>query len=166
MNLSLIVAADEHDVIGRGNDLPWHLPEDLRRFKRLTLGHVVVAGRRTHDAIVDRLGRALPGRVTVVVSRRAARSGDGVVYQPDLTSALGAAETIETFANGHEVFIIGGADIYTQTLPLVSRIHLTRVHDRVDGDVRMPAGWLEPFILVEREAPGPQFSFETYQRRR
>ncbi len=164
---SLIVAADENDTIGRGGALPWHLPEDLKRFKRLTFGHAVVAGRKTHDSIVDRLGHPLPDRLTVVVTRHAGRSGGpGVIYQPDVDSALDAARTIETFAGGDEVFVIGGAEIYAQALPQVTRVHLTRVHDTIQGDARMPAGWLEAFDLYAEEAHATSgFTFQTYERR-
>ena len=171
---SLIVAADENDVIGRGGGLPWHLPEDLRRFKHLTTGHVVVAGRRTHESIVARLGHPLPGRLMVVVTRqRGLRSHDTVIYQPDVASALAAARAIESFAGGDEIFVIGGAEIYVQALPETGLVRLTRVHDKVVGDVGLPAGWLEGFELIDQQEPGyaeedpedVRFTFLAYRRR-
>jgi dihydrofolate reductase len=164
---SLIVAADEGDVIGRANGLPWHLPADLRRFKRLTLGHVVVTGRRTYDGIVERLGRPLPGRFSVVVTSSPGRSGDrGVAFQPDAVAALNLARDIEAFAGRDEVFVIGGAQIYAQLLDEVDRVYLTRVHRRTDGDAVMPAGWLAPFSLLDSEEGGPdrEMTFLTYER--
>ncbi len=166
MRVCMIVAADDKDVIGRGGQLPWHLPEDLARFKRLTTGHVVLAGRRTQDSIVDRLGRPLPGRITVVVTRQPGRvSHNTVLYQPDTGSALGVARAIEDFAGRDEVFVIGGAEIFAATLPEVDRVYLTRVAGCVDGDTAMPAGWLDPFHQVAQEQPqSPGFTFLTYER--
>jgi dihydrofolate reductase len=166
---SLLLAASENDVIGRDGDLPWYLPTDLRRFKALTAGHVVVTGRLNHDSIMNRLGRPLPGRITVVVTRKADRPGEGpVIYQPSVGAALSVARSIEEFAGRDEVFVIGGAQIYAETLPEADTIYLTRVHANVEGEVRMPAGWLDGFKLVDRE-DGPAgeelpYTFERYER--
>jgi dihydrofolate reductase len=160
---SLIVAADEADVIGAAGGLPWHLPEDLRRFKRLTMGHVVVAGRRTHESILALIRRPLPGRFTVVVTRGSHHGHGNVIFQPDVASALSVAHGIEEFAGRDEVFVIGGAQIYSQTLEEVDRVYLTRVHQQSGGDVAMPAGWLKPFSLAGAEEHA-QFSFLTYER--
>ncbi len=167
MRISVIVAADENDVIGRAGGLPWHFSEDLKRFKRLTTGHVVVAGRKTHDSIVDRLGNPLPGRITVVVTHQTGLPRhSGVIYQPDVGSALDVAQAIEAFAGRDEVFVIGGAEVYAGALPQTERVYLTRVHDKVPGDAAMPSGWLEPFDLYGEEAPDTAgISFETYERR-
>ena len=165
---SLIVAADENDVIGKDGALPWHLPDDLRRFRALTTAHVLIAGRKTHDSIVERLGHGLPGRITVVVSRWAGRRGaeGDVLYQRDVRSALSAARAIEAFAGRSEIFVIGGAQVYAQALPQVDRVYLTRIHDTVDGDTVMPARWLRPFELRAEEAyHAAGFSFLTYERR-
>jgi dihydrofolate reductase len=159
------VAADEGDVIGSGGGLPWHIPADLQRFKRLTMGHVVVAGRRTHESIVERLGRPLPGRFTVVLTRRPGPGRDTVIYQPDIASALSVARAVEAFAGRDTVFVIGGGEVYAQALPEVDLVHLTRVHDRHAGDVVMPAGWLDGFELVDKQQPDPGFSYLTYRRR-
>jgi dihydrofolate reductase len=159
----MIVAADENDTIGHEGRLPWHLTEDLQRFRKLTTGHVVVAGRKTHDSIVERLGHPLPGRITIVASRTAHGVGDRVIYLSNVADALVAARTIEEFAGGDEVFIIGGAEIYRATLQHVDRVQLTRVFQTVVGDTRLDAGWLDGFRLVE-EDPRDGFSFETYER--
>lgn len=161
MRTSLVVAADENDVIGLGDGLPWHLPEDLRRFKRLTLGHVVVVGRRTHEGIVARLGHPLPGRFTVVVS--GAEVPGTVATQRDPRAALALAQAVEQFAGRDEVFVIGGAMVYTALLDAVDRVYLTRVNRTVDGDTAMPAGWLSGFTVTDKE-PGDGYTFLTYER--
>src|SRR5262245_42738077 len=109
MMISLIVAADELDVIGRDGALPWYLPEDLKRFRALTDGHVVVAGRRTHESIVERLGHPLPGRTTVVVSGVMTSEDDSVVVVGGVFEAMLTARALEDARGGDEVFVIGGA---------------------------------------------------------
>lgn len=164
MKVSLIVAADEHDTIGLGGALPWHIPEDLKHFKETTTGHVVIAGRKTHESIVARLGRSLPDRSTIVVTRQAdLPDEDGVSYQPDVVSALEMALAMARASGDDEVLVIGGAEIYAAALPYVDRVYLTRVHDTVRGDAWMPDGWLEPFGLIHRE-PRDGFTFLTYDR--
>jgi dihydrofolate reductase len=163
VRVSMIVAATADEVIGHDDDLPWHLPDDLRRFKALTSGHVVVVGRKTHESIVKRLGRPLPGRISVVVTRDP-RPGDGpVIYQPTVAAALSVARAIEEFAGRDEVFVIGGAQVYAEALPGVDRVYLTRVQLDVTGDTRMPAGWLDGFALVDEEKRDG-YSWETYER--
>jgi dihydrofolate reductase len=163
VRVSMIVAATRDEVIGRAGDLPWHLPDDLRRFKALTSGHAVVVGRKTHESIVKRLGKPLPGRISVVVTREV-RPGKGpVIYQPTVAAALSVARAIEAFAGRDEVFVIGGAQVYMAALPEVDRVYLTRVESTVDGDTRMPAGWLDGFALVgEDKRDG--YSWENYER--
>ena len=159
----MILAAAENEVIGRDNDLPWHLPDDLRRFKAVTSGHVAVLGRRTHESIVGRLGKPLPGRISVVVSRTPKPGHDTVIYQPTLDAALSVARAIEAFAGRDEVFVLGGAQIYTEALPSVDRVYLTRVHREVDGDAAMPPGWLDGFKETAAEHHGTH-SYLTYER--
>jgi dihydrofolate reductase len=167
LRVSMIVAATRDEVIGDAGDLPWHLPDDLRRFKALTSGHVVVVGRKTHESIVKRLGKPLPGRISVVVTRDP-RPGDGaVVYQPSVGAALSVARAIEEFAGRNEVFVIGGAQVYVEALPSVDRVYLTRVEAVVDGDTRMPGGWLDGFGLVDQEVVETnalRYSLERYER--
>jgi dihydrofolate reductase len=167
LRVSMIVAATRDEVIGDAGDLPWHLPDDLRRFKTLTSGHVVVVGRKTHESIVKRLGKPLPGRISVVVTRDP-RPGDGrVIYQPSVGAALSVARAIEEFAGREEVFVIGGAQVYVEALPSVDRVYLTRVEPTVDGDTRMPAGWLSGFRLADQEVAGTNallYSLERYER--
>jgi len=125
--LSCIVAMDEGRLIGRGGDLPWRLPEDLKHFKRLTLGKTVLMGRRTWDS----LGRPLPGRDNWVLSRDPAFRPEGCRVFADLQQALAAHA-------GGELMVIGGAEVYRQALPLARRIHLTLVHARLEGDTWFP----------------------------
>ena len=165
MRISLIVAADENNVIGRNGVLPWYLPDDLKRFRRLTEGHVVVAGRYTNDSMMERLGHPLPGRITVVVTRRTDRQPyPNVVYKPDVPSALEAAAAIEAFAGRDEVFVVGGGQIYREALPSVQRVYLTRVKGTFDGDCGLPEDWLAPFEQTGEETH-EKFSFQTYERR-
>ena len=129
--LELVVAVAENDVIGRGNQLPWHLPADLRHFKSLTLGKPVLMGRRTYVSI----GKALPGRPNIVLSRSAEFSPNDCVVAKTLGEARIAAGAHPA------LMVIGGAEIYRQCLPLASRIHLTLVHTQIrDGDTLFD-GW-------------------------
>jgi dihydrofolate reductase len=167
--ISLIVAAAANDVIGRDGDLPWHVREDLRRFRRLTLDHVLVVGRRTHQSIVDRLGRPLDRRLSVVVTRSDMAPHDAVVPASSTSRALGVARAVAAFCGHDEVFVIGGATIYAQALDQVDRVHLTRVLRDVEGDTVMPAGWLDGFTVAAASAEattddGLPYRFETYDR--
>jgi dihydrofolate reductase len=158
--ISIIVALAENGVIGSGNRLPWHLPDDLKRFKALSLGKPIVMGRRTFESI----GRPLPGRTNIVVSRRPGLAIEGTVVAQSLDAALAAAGAAP------EVVIIGGAEIFRQALPRTDVIHLTRVHARVAGDVVFPeldpGKWRE--ITAEHHAADERhqyaFTFVTLQR--
>lgn len=128
--IALVVAMDEDGIIGRGAALPWHLPDDLKHFKAVTLGKAVVMGRRTYDTI----GRPLPGRRNLVLSRgELQRSGVQVVRSLEQACELAVA------ADPHgEICVIGGAQLYALALPHAQRIYLTRVHAHLDGDARFP----------------------------
>ncbi len=127
--ISLIVAAAENGVIGRDGDLPWRQPGDLRRFKALTMGKPIVMGRKTRESI----GRPLPGRQNIVVSRRPGLEFEGAEVVTSAEAAIAAA------AGADEIMIIGGSEIYALFLPLADRVYLTRVHAEVQGDARFPA---------------------------
>jgi dihydrofolate reductase len=129
VRLTAVVAATENDVIGRGNAMPWHLPADLRHFKEITLGHPVLMGRRTFEAI----GRPLPGRRNLVLSR----SRDFVV--PGVEVVHDVDEAIAKAGDAPELMIIGGAALYALALPRTGRVHLTRLHMSVEGDAYFPA---------------------------
>jgi dihydrofolate reductase len=126
---SLIVAMARNRVIGRGNAMPWHLPSELQRFRRITTGHHIVMGRRTFESI----GRLLPGRTSVIVTRNPAYAVDGAIVVHALSDALAAC------ADDDEPFVIGGAQLFAEALPLARRIHLTTIDADIDGDVLMPA---------------------------
>lgn len=129
MQLSMVVAASDNDVIGVGNQLPWRLPDDLKRFKALTMGKPIIMGRKTFESI----GRSLPGRTNIVISRQTELAIDGALVVRSTDDALAAASPAS------EAMLIGGADIYRQLLPQTHTIHLTRVHTTLVGDAYFPA---------------------------
>lgn len=131
MIISIIVAMDEDRGIAKDGQMPWHISSDLRRFKALTLGHHVIMGRKTFDA----LGKPLPGRVNIVVTRQSGLSIPGCLLASSLKKALALAEQ----GGETEAFVIGGGQIYAQALPLAQRIYLSRVHTRAQADVFFPA---------------------------
>jgi dihydrofolate reductase len=154
MRVHLIVAASDNDIIGAANALPWHLPADMRRFASLTRGHVIVMGRLTHESIVARLGHQLPGRRAVVISRRGLSPAvDGTELATSPEAAAIVATKISKELGTSEWFVIGGASVYQQLLDRVDVIELTRVHATVEGDTRMPPGWLDGFTPCSTE-PG------------
>ncbi len=128
MTLSIVVAMARNRVIGRDNDLPWRLPEDLKRFKALTMGKPMVMGRKTFESI----GRPLPGRTTIVVSRQAGLQIPGCVVVDSIDAAIRAAD------GAPEIMLVGGAQLYSEALPRVNRIYLTRIHADVEGDTLFP----------------------------
>jgi dihydrofolate reductase len=161
MIITLIVAVADSGVIGRDNGLPWHLPEDLKRFKRLTLGKPIIMGRRTYDSI----GKPLPGRENIVVTRDPNYRPPGVSVVHDPEAALGAAGAAD------EVMVIGGAELFRVFLPRARRIHLTRVHGDIAGDVMWPALDSRDWQVVEREGHDSDerhafaMTFEVWERR-
>ncbi len=163
MVLALIAAMTEDRVIGRENGLPWHLPEDLRHFKRLTTGHPVIMGRRTWESV----GTPLPGRRNIVVTRQAGFRAPGADVVPSLPAAL------RLVADAPEVFVVGGAEVYRAALPHADRIHLTVIHTRdVAGDTHFPPFEGPEWALTEeRHHPADArhawpLSFLRYDRRR
>jgi dihydrofolate reductase len=165
MRLSILVAVAENGVIGRNGQLPWRLSDDLRRFKQLTMGHTIIMGRRTWESI----GRALPGRRTVVVSRSPdfRTNVDGVETAGGLDQALAMAQA----AGDEEVFIIGGAELYRESLGRANRLYLTRVSVDIEGDTFFPDIEWNNWQLVESEDHDANenneygYRFETYDRR-
>lgn len=137
----LIVAAADNDVIGRNNALPWHLPADLKRFKALTLGKPIIMGRKTFESI----GKPLPGRTNVVLSRSHGIAPSGVTVVSDWPTALRAAGDVP------EVCVIGGAALYAVALPLAQEIQLTRVHAAPEGDAFLPPDFAKGFREVACE---------------
>ena len=159
--ISLVVAASTNNVIGVAGDLPWHLSDDLKRFKALTMGKPIVMGRKTFESI----GRALPGRQNIVITRQQ----DFVAEGCDVVTSIDAAIAITVDAD--EVMVIGGGEIYRLFLPLAERIYLTRVNVEVEGDTLFPdldpASWQE--LSREEhsasESNDHDFSILTYSRR-
>ncbi len=135
-------------VIGANNKIPWHLPDDLKMFKRLTMGHHIVMGRKTYESI----GRLLPGRTTVIVTRQRDYAVPGAIIAHSLHDAINAA------ARDGEIFVIGGAALFRDALPLADRIHLSLVDAEPKGDTWMPefdaATWSE---VLRQEKPGYQY---------
>jgi len=171
IRIAMIVAAADNDVIGRGNALPWHLPEDLRYFKRTTMGKPIIMGRKTFSSI----GKPLPGRSNIVVTRNqdfAAKEGlEGLIKTASsIDEAIGIGRADAQSAGVEEVFIIGGSQIYEKSLAAVDRLYLTQVHAVIDGDTFLPAidwsAWRE--ASRERhhacESNPHDYSFVVYER--
>lgn len=147
-----IAAMSENRVIGQGNKIPWHLPEDFKWFKQTTTGHIIVMGRKTFESI----GRPLPNRETIVLSR----SG---FSHPGVKTIHGLDE-LPALAGDRQLFICGGAQLYEQTLPLCSDLYLTRVKRRVEGDAFFPP-FEDRFVLHEEIFDGPDFKILHYRNR-
>ncbi len=159
--LSLIAAVAANGVIGSDNAMPWRLPEDLKRFKTLTLGHPVIMGRKTYESI----GRPLPGRRNIVITRNPA-------YRADGCEAMGSLEAALAACNGttDEVFGIGGAQIYAEALPLAQRLYLTEIRRDFPGDARFPEFdrdvWRETGREPQSTSEGLAFAIVVYDRRK
>ncbi len=134
MNLSLVWAMAQNRVIGRNNSLPWHLPEDLKYFKRITMGKPVIMGRKTYESI----GKPLPGRANIVITRNPNVSIEGVRVVNSLNQAMTLCESIAEIDGVAEAMVIGGAEIYALAMPLADRLYLTEVHAEVEGDATFP----------------------------
>lgn len=161
MSLHLIYARAANGVIGRDNSMPWHLPEDLAHFKALTQGHPVIMGRKTWDSLPARF-RPLPGRTNIVVTRNADWQADGVLRADSLEAAIALAQ-----AHGEQVWVMGGAQIYAQALPLADSVEVTVIHQDFDGDAYAPtlgAEWQETAREDKVSAQGLPFSFVRYTR--
>ena len=162
----IVAAVAENGVIGRGNALPWRLKSDMAHFRNLTMGKPVVLGRKTFASI----GKPLAGRTTIVISRDENFSAPGIVVAPNFEAALGTARGDALRRNAGAIIVAGGADIYAQALPCATRLVITEVHKRVEGDTRFPAIdskiWRETARSEQR--PGPQddaaFAFVNYER--
>jgi dihydrofolate reductase len=133
--LSLIVAQARNRAIGKDNDFPWHLSDDLKRFRKLTVGHVLIMGRGNYDHLMKRIGRMLPDRTTIVVTRNHDFAAPGVVVTHSLEEALDVAAERTTYP---EVFVIGGAKMFESALPKADRLYVTDVDFEFDGDAYFP----------------------------
>jgi dihydrofolate reductase len=160
--ISFIVAMDENRVIGKNNGLPWHLPEDLKFFKRVTMGHPIAMGRKTHESI----GRVLPGRENIVISRQEDfQAGECTVFH-----------SVNEFVNycrkkKSEIFVIGGAEIFKETFPYADRLYITLIHEQFEGDTFFPEYPECEWKLVSNEQgirneKNPyHYEFRIYQRK-
>ena len=168
MRTSLIAAMARNRAIGVNNRLPWHLSEDLRRFRRLTIGHVLILGRKTFESIGS---RPLIGRTIVVVSRGKIETQKGVEWAGSVEEALALAQRISEAGGCDEIFVAGGAEIYRQTLPVADRLHLTIIEEDFPGDAYFPEYDPAQWTLVEREDHGPTddvpfpWSFQVFDRK-
>jgi len=167
IRLSLMVAKASNRVIGRNNKLPWYLPNDLKYFKQVTFGKPVIMGRKTWDS----LGKPLPGRTNIVITRQPDFQAEGAKVVATLDEAVTMAENVAFIEGQDEAVVMGGAEIYALALPKADRLYLTEVHAEVDGDTWFPeydtAEWKE----IGREdfpAEGPNpydYSFVVYERK-
>ncbi len=161
--IKILVACDENRVIGKDNQLIWHLPADLKRFKSLTTGHVILMGRKTYESI----GKPLPNRTTIVITRQADFQAEGTITAHSVDEAILKAKSLSR----EDIFIVGGAEIYTLSLALADQILLTQLHDFFDGDAYFPEISAETWEIVARERgltdeKNPfQYSFITYQKK-
>jgi len=149
MKVSLIVAVSQNNVIGRDNQLPWHLPEDLKYFKAVTMGKPLLMGRKTFESI----GRPLPGRTNIVITRDSAWTADGVEVATDIDAALAAGKKACKASGSDEIMVIGGDQIYRVFLPFADRLYLTRVEAEVEGDAFFPEVDLSDWEQVAETIP-------------
>lgn len=160
-NISIIVAMANNRIIGANNTMPWRCPEDLKYFKSLTMGHHMIMGRKTFDSI----GKPLPGRVSVIVTRNRELHIEGCIMAHSLDEAIAACK------DDNEVFIVGGAELYSLALPIVNKLYITEIQQDISGDTYFPefdkAKWRETAREKHhQDAPQPlDYHFVTYQRK-
>lgn len=162
--ISFMVAMDENRVIGYRNELPWHLPEDLKYFKRVTMGHPIIMGRKTFESI----GRPLPGRENIIISRQED-------YKKEGCTVINSLEEIKAMLEkntGEEYFVIGGAEIFKALLPLAARLYITFIHEEFEGDTLFPPFIMNEWELISSEV-GPKnnenpydYEFLLYERKK
>ena len=161
MTISIIVALSENNVVGINNQLPWKLSADLKRVRGLTMGHHIIMGRKTYESI----GRPLPGRVNVVITRNTDFKADGCIIVSSLNEAFKISKS------DPEVFIFGGGEIFREALPQVSKIYMTKVHHSLEGDTHFPILNSQEWKELERtefkadEKNEYDYSFLTLERK-
>lgn len=163
--ISLIVAVAQNNVIGKDNTLIWHLPADMKYFKEKTTGHCIITGRKNYESIPEKF-RPLPNRTNIIITRQKDYKAEGAIVCHSVESAIEKAKQ----TNDSEIFIIGGAEIYKQSLHLVDRIYLTKIHHEFEGDAFFPelsGNWIETSRIkgiVDDKNKYPHY-FITYQKR-
>ncbi|WP_394131315.1 type 3 dihydrofolate reductase [Shewanella maritima] len=159
MRIAMIAAMANNRVIGKDNKMPWHLPEDLRHFKAMTLAKPVIMGRKTYESI----GRPLPGRHNIVITRQAGYQIDGVTVVDSIEAAFALTQDVE------EVVIIGGGQLYAELLPRADILYLTHIELDVEGDTHFPdwddGSWLISSSKSETNDKGMQYTFNTYAKK-
>jgi dihydrofolate reductase len=166
MILSIIVAVSENHVIGKDNGLIWHLPADMKFFKEKTKGHAIITGRKNYESIPEKF-RPLPERTNIVVTRQLDYNAKGAIVVSSIDEAI---EYVRTHFTNQEVFIIGGAEIYKQTLAICQKVYLTRIHHTFQGDAFFPELSLTEWQLKTQlsisadEKNKYPFTFETWER--
>ena len=162
LKIVLVVAIAENGVIGRNGALPWRLKSELQHFKRVTLNHPVVMGRKTYES----LRRPLPQRTNIVLTRRAGAAAPGVIWAAGLEEALALASTDAEKRGVDAVMVIGGSDVFARTLPIADRLELTRVHASPEGDVWFPvldpARWRETHREAHARGPDDEFDYTVF----
>jgi dihydrofolate reductase len=156
--IALIAAVAKNNIIGKSNDLPWYLPEDLKHFKDLTAGHVCIMGRKTYESIIARLGKPLPNRKTIVItSNPDYTTPDEVEKYPTLSEAISAHDT-------DNIFLIGGQRIFEEGLPLADTLYLTELNKDYEGDINFPEFNKDNWTKEVTESH-PEFDFVTYLKK-
>ena len=159
IDIVTIAAVSENNVIGKDGKIPWYISDDLKRFKELTLNHPVIMGRKTHESIISQLGKNLPQRVNIVLSRTKSLKYPGTLASNSLEDAIGRASKIDN----HQVYIIGGQSVYEQSLNLSNRLEITEVHSHYEGDSFFPE--IDSRIWNETDREDKEgYSFVTYRR--
>jgi dihydrofolate reductase len=159
--ISMIVAADENNVIGKDNQLIWHLPDDLKFFKKMTSGHAIIMGRNTYESV----GKPLPKRTNIIITRDSNYTAEGCVIVHSLEDALEEAKKVDP-----DPFIVGGEQIYRLALGIANRVYLTRIHHQFEGDRHFPTlddQWIEveSEFHEKDENHAHAFTFKTYKKR-
>ena len=168
MTLSAIVAIAQNRAIGKDNKLLWHLPNDLKHFKIITSGHTIIMGRKTYDSV----GRPLPNRRNIVVTRQEGYQPEGVLVFHDIDAALEKAREIAVADGVDEIMIIGGGELYAQLMPLADRLYITHIDLSPEGDVRFPVITPEDWAVVDlpEVTPSPKdeatYRVKVYARRK
>jgi len=161
MMISIVVAVSQNNVIGNDNKLPWHLPADFKYFKKLTTGHPIIMGRSTYESI----GKALPGRTNIIVTRQKDYPADGCIVVSDLKAAFDVAAK----ENPEEIFVIGGGEIIRQSLVWADKIYITRIFHNFDGDTFFPQLSDDDWKLTSEERHLPDqknryaYAFQVYE---